>query len=68
MKAEGCYSRPMIDPVALALSFSGVALVVVAYVNGQKPAWQRDMRVIIVLAVGQVVLGTAIAAGDLLAR
>lgn len=40
----------------------------VAYLNREKSAWQRDMRVIIIIAVGQVVLGSTIVAIELLTR
>jgi hypothetical protein len=58
----------VIDPGALSLSFFGVALMAVAYINREKPAWQKDMRAIAILAVGQVMLGTAISVLDLLGR
>lgn len=56
----------MVNPVALGLSFLGVALMAIAYINREKPAWQRDMRAIVILAVGQVLLGAVIAAIDFL--
>jgi hypothetical protein len=40
----------------------------VAYMNRDKPAWQRDLRAITILAIGQVVVGAAIAAMDMLSR
>lgn len=55
-------------PLAMGVSFVGVALVCLAYLNRRKPAWQRDMRAIIILAVGQVLLGTTIAVIDILSR
>jgi hypothetical protein len=58
----------VVNPVALGLSFVGIALMAVAYRNRENPAWRRDMRAIIVLAVGQVLLGTVLAVTDLLAR
>ena len=58
----------VVDPAALILSLSGVLVMAVAYRNRDKPAWQRDMRALIVIAVGQVVLGTVIAVVDLLGR
>lgn len=58
----------MINPVALGLSAIGVGLMAVAYVNRYKPAWQRDLRAITILAAGQVLLGAAIAVMDVLAR
>jgi hypothetical protein len=52
----------------LVLSGLGVGLMAVAYMNREKPAWRRDLRAITILAIGQVVLGAAIAAIDLLSR
>jgi hypothetical protein len=43
----------MVDPAALVLSLSGVAIMAVAYLNREKSAWQRDMRVIIIIAIGK---------------
>ena len=44
----------------LLLSGTGVAVAAIAFYNRDKPAWQRDMRAIYVLAIGQVVLGVAV--------
>jgi hypothetical protein len=44
----------------LFLSGTGVLLAAIAFYNRDKPAWQKDMRAIYVLAIGQVVLGTAL--------
>lgn len=41
----------------LILSGTGVALAAIAFCNRDKPAWQRDMPRIMVLALGQVALG-----------
>jgi len=35
----------------------GVAVAAIAFYNRDKPAWQKDMRAIYVLALGQVALG-----------
>ena len=43
--------------VGLSLSASGVVIAAVAYHNRDKPEWQRDMRAIYILAMGQVALG-----------
>jgi hypothetical protein len=43
--------------VPLSQSISGVVVAAVAYVNRDKPEWQRDMRKIYVIAIGQVALG-----------
>jgi hypothetical protein len=45
----------------LALSVSGVLIAAVAFHNRDKPKWQRDMRPIYILAIGQVALGTVTA-------
>jgi hypothetical protein len=45
----------------LALSASGVLVAAIAFYNRDKPDWQRDMRRIYIIAVGQVALGTATA-------
>ena len=58
----------MVNPVALGLSFVGVALMAVAYRNRENPEWRRDLRAIIVLAIGQVLLGTVLAIMDVLAK
>jgi len=41
----------------LALSASGVVVAGIAFYNRDKPAWQRDMRAIYIIAIGQVALG-----------
>ena len=41
----------------MILSLSGVLVAGIAFYNRDKPAWQRDMRPIMILAVGQVVMG-----------
>ena len=41
----------------LVISGTGVAVAAVAFYNRDKPAWQRDMRAIYILAFGQVALG-----------
>ncbi|MDQ6796043.1 MAG: hypothetical protein M3067_14740 [Chloroflexota bacterium] len=41
----------------MILSFSGVLVAGIAFYNRGKPEWQRDMPRIMILAVGQVVLG-----------
>jgi hypothetical protein len=43
--------------IALFLSGTGVALAAIAFYNRDKPAWQKDMRAVYVLAIGQVMLG-----------
>ncbi len=43
--------------VPLLLSGTGVSVAAVAFANRDKPDWQRAMPVLIVMAVGQVVLG-----------
>ena len=49
---------PAVDfMIPLALSGSGVFIAAVAYYNRGKPQWQRDMRRLMILAVGQVALG-----------
>ena len=58
----------VINVPAVILSGSGVLIMAIAYRNRDQPAWQRDMRAIIILAIGQVLLGTAMAATALLAR
>jgi hypothetical protein len=45
--------------VPLLLSATGVLTAAVAFYNRDKPAWQKDMRAIYILAIGQVALGTA---------
>ena len=45
----------------LALSASGVLLAAIAFHNRDKPEWQRGMRPIYMLAIGQVALGTVTA-------
>jgi hypothetical protein len=45
----------------LVLSASGVLVAAVAFYNRDKPEWQRGMRSIYILAIGQVVLGTVTA-------
>jgi hypothetical protein len=42
----------------LLLSGTGVAMAAIAFYNREKPAWQKDMRAIYILAIGQVMLGT----------
>ncbi len=42
----------------LTLSAVGVAIAAVAFLNRDKPEWQRSMPALMVLAVGQVVLGS----------
>ena len=44
--------------LGLALSASGVLVAAIAFYNRDKPAWQRDMRRIYIIAIGQVALGT----------
>jgi hypothetical protein len=39
------------------LSGTGVALAALAFYNRKKPAWQRDMPRLMILALGQVALG-----------
>jgi hypothetical protein len=41
----------------LILSGSAVLVAAVAFYNRDNPAWRRDMRVIYVIAFGQVALG-----------
>jgi len=41
----------------LFLSGMGVMIAAIAFYNRDKPAWQKDMRAIYVLAAGQVALG-----------
>jgi uncharacterized membrane protein len=41
----------------LLLSGSGVAVAAVAFYNRDKPAWQKDMRRLMLIASMQVVLG-----------
>jgi hypothetical protein len=43
--------------LSLLLSASGVLVAAVAYHNRDKPEWQRDMRAIYILAMGQVAFG-----------
>lgn len=43
--------------VPLFLSWMGVAIAAIAYYNRDKPTWQRDMKRIYILAIGQVALG-----------
>jgi hypothetical protein len=50
------------------LSFSGVAVMAVAYVNRANPRWQRDMRAIVILAIGQVTLGVIVSVLDIVGR
>ena len=50
------------------LSFSGVAVMAVAYVNRANPRWQRDMRAIVILAIGQVILGVIVSVLDIVGR
>jgi hypothetical protein len=44
----------------LFLSASGVMIAAIAFYNRDKPEWQRGMRQIFVIAVGQVVLGAVV--------
>jgi hypothetical protein len=44
----------------LFLSASGVAIAAIAFYNRDKPDWQRGMRQILVMAIGQVVLGAVV--------
>ena len=48
----------IVGPVLL--SISGVAVAAVAFLNRDKPEWQRDMRKIYVIAIGQVALGVVV--------
>ena len=41
------------------LSASGVILAAVGFINRERPEWQRAMRPIFFLAIGQVILGVA---------
>jgi hypothetical protein len=41
----------------LFLSGMGVMVAAIAFYNRDKPAWQKDMPAIYVLALGQVALG-----------
>lgn len=41
----------------LLLSGTGVGVAAVAFANRDKPDWQRAMPVLLVIAIGQVVLG-----------
>jgi hypothetical protein len=41
----------------LVLSASGLVVAALAVYNRDKPAWQRDMRSILLVAIGQVALG-----------
>ncbi|MDO8484130.1 MAG: hypothetical protein Q7S35_04220 [Candidatus Limnocylindrales bacterium] len=43
--------------IPLFLSGSGVAVAALAFFNRDKPEWQRDMRRIYIIALGQVALG-----------
>ena len=39
------------------LSFSGVVVAGLAFVNRDRPDWQRAMPVVMAIAIGQVILG-----------
>lgn len=41
----------------VVLSGTGVAIAALAYYNRENPAWQRDMRRVYIIALGQVALG-----------
>ena len=43
--------------VPLVLSGTGVAIAALAYYNRENLAWQRDMRRVYIIALGQVALG-----------
>ena len=43
--------------LALGLSASGVLVAAIGFLNRDKPEWQRDMRKIYIIALGQVALG-----------
>ena len=43
--------------VPLVLSGTGVTIAALAYHNRENPAWQRDMRRLYIVALGQVALG-----------
>jgi hypothetical protein len=44
----------------LLLSASGVLIAAIAFYNRDKPEWQLGMRQILVIAIGQVVLGAVV--------
>jgi hypothetical protein len=44
---------------SLFISGMGVAVATAAFLNRDKPEWQRDMPRLMVLALGQVLLGFA---------
>jgi hypothetical protein len=62
------FPAALVLSLSASLSFFGVALIAAAYVNRDKPEWQRDMRAIIVLAAGFAVLGIVAALLDLVVR
>jgi hypothetical protein len=41
----------------MMLSFTGVGIAALAFLNRDKPEWQRNMRRIYILAFGQIALG-----------
>lgn len=41
----------------LIISGSGALVAAVAFYNRENPAWQRDMRRVYIIAIGQVALG-----------
>jgi hypothetical protein len=43
--------------IPLFVSGTGVAVAAIAFYNRDKPAWQKDMTGIYILALGQVMLG-----------
>jgi hypothetical protein len=43
------------------LSGMGVSIAAIAFYNRNKPAWQRDMRRIYIIAIGPLMLGTVTA-------
>jgi hypothetical protein len=44
----------------LILSISGMAVAAATYVNRAKPEWQRHAGALMVIAIGQVILGMAV--------
>jgi len=58
MDGLAAYSSCVEDIVIpMLISGTGVAIAAIAYRNRDKPEWQRDMKGIYILALGQVALG-----------
>ena len=55
MRADEAHLMHVVAP--LALSSSGVLIAALAYVRRDDPDWQRDLPVIMVLALGMVAVG-----------